>query len=110
MAPFGVVWLALTQEATKYHRAILKETRRELDTIMRSKRELVTTLMGEDDAAKRFAAFLGFHVAHDGLGERATSSQERRRFVRYISENPELRIPVGGTFVIGVGYHADHGE
>lgn len=64
VASSGYCWLALSQEGTKYPIEVAKETRRQFADIMQTKREIVTTLLPEDTAAIRFAAFLGFEQAH----------------------------------------------
>lgn len=104
-SPFGFVWIAVTDEAKRYPLAIVKEAKRVLDEGMRTKHELATTIIGGDETAKRFAVFLGFHVAHGGPGQQAYSRFGRRDLVRYLDSEPEVRIPVGNGFAIAMGYH-----
>jgi hypothetical protein len=109
LSPFGFIWLALTEEATAYPVAIVKEARRQLESIMATKRELVTTLLPGDEAAKRLAIFLGFHISHGGLGERAYSRAGRRTLAHYVEAESECHVPLGrGAYAIAMGYHEAH--
>lgn len=56
----GYIWLALTQEATKYPVAVFKEAKTQLREILQVKRKLVTTTYCDDATATRFAERLGF--------------------------------------------------
>lgn len=103
----GYVWLALSKKATHYPVALLKEAKRQLAEVMRTKRELATTIIPTDEAALRLAVFLGFHVAHEGRGQPAFSRFSRRDLAAFICENPDLRIPVGRSYVTPMGYHAE---
>lgn len=106
IASTGYAWLALTEEATLHRVALLKEVMRQLAQIMVSKRELATTVLGGDPAARRLAIFLGFHVDDEGPGSPAYTRLGRRALGRHIDAEPDLRIPVGEGYVIGMGYHA----
>jgi hypothetical protein len=106
ISPFGFVWLAITEEgARRYPIALAREARRQLDLIMRTKVELATTIIGGDEAAKRLAVFLGFHVSHDGPGSPAFTRLERKDLSRHLDSNPALRIPIGGGYAISMGVH-----
>jgi hypothetical protein len=107
ISPGGFIWLALSEQAKKYPIALVKEARRQLDEIMVTKVELATTIIGGDDAAKRLAVFLGFHVADIGPGMTARSRFGRRDLSRYLDSDPELRIPLGGSYAIRMAYHAE---
>lgn len=106
LASTGYIWLAMTAEAAKHPVAIAREARRQLDQISTMKIELATTLLSDDDAARRFAIFLGFHVGHDGPGRQATSRAGRRVLNRYLDECDQ-RVPVGRATAIAVGYHRE---
>lgn len=101
----GVIWLAMTDEMRKYPVAVVKEARRQLEEIMIIKRELATTLIPGDEAAKRLAIFLGFHVAHEGPGQPALSRASRRLLGRYVDVCEDRHIKIGSGFVIAMGYH-----
>lgn len=58
----GYIWLALTEEATRYPKMIVKEARNQLNEIMSVKRRLLTTLVDADPTSRRFAEYLGFHA------------------------------------------------
>ena len=107
LATAGYVWVALSQEATKYPLSITKEAKRQLAIIMNTRRELITTVMGGDDDALRFAVFLGFHVSQGDGGDEAFSKEGRVRLTNYIKNNADLRIPVHDGFVIRMGYHPE---
>lgn len=110
MAATGFIWLLLSQNATRYPIAIIKEARKQLDEIMKVKRELATTILGGDEAAKRLAIFLGFHVSHEGSGQEAHSRFGRRDLARHVTANTDLRITVGNGYAIPMGFHHDHHE
>lgn len=63
----GFIWLALTAQATRYPLEIVKEARRQIDHILETKRDLVTSLIPGDRTAIRFATFLGFEIAHTSM-------------------------------------------
>lgn len=100
----GFIWLALTDEATKYSKEIVREARRQLDAIMLTKTELATTIVDGDDAAMRFAMFMGFCVGLDWMGGPAASLHGRRRMARYIRQTPEIRQPYGQGMAYSMGY------
>ena len=58
----GYVWLALSQEATRYPKAMVREARLQLDELMQTRRRLETSIVEGDVAAMRFAQHLGFRV------------------------------------------------
>jgi hypothetical protein len=60
MAPEGIVWLALSSEATKYPKQILKESRKVLRFVMTIKNRLLAAPFANDPASVRFAEHLGF--------------------------------------------------
>jgi hypothetical protein len=101
----GFLWFAMTDEATRYPIAVIKEAKRFLDEAMLTKRELATTILGSDEAAKRLAVFLGFHVSHEGLGAPALSRASRRTLSMFLETNPDVRVPIGNGYAIAMGYH-----
>jgi hypothetical protein len=56
----GFVWIAFSEEATKYPIEIVREARKQLRGIMSHRHELVTSLVLSDITSVRFAKFLGF--------------------------------------------------
>lgn len=98
MSPIGVVWVALSEEAMKYPIAIVKEARKQLDEIMLMQAELTTSVSYNDEAAQRFAVFLGFGAG----GEAAFSRAGRRNLVDYMNSEPSLRILAGSHWQIAV--------
>jgi hypothetical protein len=107
MAAWGFLWLALTERARRYPVAIVKEAKRQLAEIMVVKRELATTILDNDAAARRLAIFLGFHVADEGRGAPARSRFARRDLSRFLDTEPAARMPIGNGYVIAMGYHHD---
>jgi hypothetical protein len=106
LSPFGFAWVVLSEEATRHPVALLRETMRQLDNVMTTKTELVTTIIGGDAAAKRFAIFLGFHCEDEGMGSPAYSKFSRRNLANYLEMSPDIRVPVGNGYYIQMGYHA----
>lgn len=81
LSPEGYVWLAFSDAATRHKVEMVKEARRQLAEIGETRHRLVTTILAGDDAAKRFAVFLGF-VPDDGMHDRAASRFGRREVLR----------------------------
>ena len=96
------VWLVMSDEIAAFPRAIVREAKAQLASIMNGYDEVATTVLPDDDAAIRFALYLGFHDRHDDQAERLP----RKAMERVIRENPRYRIPVGDSYVIELGYHA----
>lgn len=101
----GFLWLAISERARKYPVAIVKEARKQLAEVMEIKRELATTILNGDAAARRLAIYLGFHVADEGPGAIAHSRFARRDLSRHLDVDPDIRIPIGDGFAIAMGYH-----
>lgn len=60
LASDGMVWLVVAQHIIKHRRKIVEVARAELALMARGKVSLGTTVIPEDETARRFAAFLGF--------------------------------------------------
>lgn len=60
----GVIWLALTDEATKHPVQVARGAMRFIEEVMRVKRTLSTTLLADDRHGMLLLYFLGFHVEH----------------------------------------------
>lgn len=103
----GRVWLALSDEARNYPIEVIKEARRQLAEIMRTKHELATTVLPEDAAAIRLACFLGFHCAQEGRGQVALSKFSRRDLATYVSETPDIRVPLGKSYGMVMAYRGE---
>lgn len=100
LSPHGFVWLALSQDVIRFPLEIIRESRRQLGEIMKTKTELATTILANDAVALRFCAFLGFHSNHDAEGR--TWRQQLREF-----QEKTPRIPVEKGFAIAVGFHRE---
>lgn len=110
LSPVGFVWLTLTNEAAGHPMLVLREARRQLDEIMATKSELITTVLRDDQAALRLCAFMGFHVGHDGAGSPAHSKWGRRTLMEHVRTNPDLRKPAGNSYVVPMGFHVEQAE
>jgi hypothetical protein len=72
VSPYGFLWLALAEHATKYPVAVVKECARQFRDVLTIKRHVITTLLPDDRSAWRFADFFDFDVSapipyRDGL-------------------------------------------
>jgi hypothetical protein len=105
LSTVGYIWLVLSQRALDHPVAVVREARRQLDDIMATRHELAAVIIPQDKAALRFAIFLGFHVADQGLGSPASTRMERVALRRYLEAAEELRITMADRQVIPVGYH-----
>lgn len=106
MSPFGFVWLTLTNEGARHPITVLRHARRELDEMMKTRRELTTTVLQDDQAALRLCAFLGFHVEDHGPGAPAYSKIGRKSLMEYVRNNADLRMPAGKSYLVPMGFHA----
>lgn len=73
----GMIWLALSELATKYPVACVKEAKKQLAEIMATRHEITTLLLEGDEAARRFALALGF-VPNGKAGEHSLMGIKRR--------------------------------
>lgn len=106
MGSTGLIWMALSERAMRYPVAIVRTAREQLEAISVTKTELYTTVISDDPAAQRLAVFLGFQAA-DGGGGMAYSRDGRRTLLRYINDEPGLRVPVGRGYQIGMIRYAE---
>ncbi len=107
LSPAGFVWIALSERATRYPVAIVKEAKRQLAELMRTRLELTTTIICGDEAAKRLVVHLGFHVADEGQGAAAETRYGRKRLTAFI-DHEAPRIAFGGGAAVRVSYHAPY--
>lgn len=100
MSNVASVWLVIAEDIVNLPLTIVREARAELAHVMENYHELTTTVLPDDAAAVRFALYLGFQ----GFGE-----DDAPRKVRYedLMSDPRHRIPVGDSYVIGLGYRAE---
>jgi hypothetical protein len=61
----GIIWLALSDQATKYPRAVVREAKAQIAEIMQTKSALFSTVAIHDKTALKFASFLGFEIDHN---------------------------------------------
>ena len=99
LASTAYVWLVMSDEIGRIPRLVVQTAREELAEMMEVYEEIATTVLPDDEAAIRFALYLGFH---DDDEEEPGSHKVRAQRLR---ENPRHRIPVGDGYVIALGYH-----
>lgn len=107
LAAEGFVWLALSNAAMKYPIAIAKEARQQLDEIMETKRELVTTILDGDESSKRFAAFLGLFPADAYPYSPQVMSRYGRKQILEAFKQTESRIAFGRGVSTVVSYRLE---
>lgn len=108
LSGLGYVWLVLAQDASRHPKAIVREARRQLRLIMKTRTEIATTILPDDDGAQRLAIFLGFHVSHGDDGAPARTRAQRIGLRRLLKDRKSLHIPLGlgcDRFAIPMGYH-----
>lgn len=101
----AAVWLVLSEAVTSMPVAIVREARAELARVMETKREVAITVLPDDEAAIRFAVFLGFHDRDNDDGHRS-----RKELCADIVKDPQHRVPIGDSYVIALGYHPSFGH
>ena len=105
LSSYGIVWLAFTNAATKYPKAMIKEARRQIQLIMQTKHLLISSILDGDDASERFAIFLGFVPASDvDHILPAETRYGRVEVARQLKEIDEVRVPLGTGYVKLMAY------
>lgn len=104
----GYVWLALSQKAMQYPLTVIKQARQQLAAVMQTKRTLITSILDGDDAAKRFAIFLGFVPADLDDAISAFSRLGRRDMLRRLETNEDARISMGSGSAVVMRYKAEN--
>lgn len=103
----GFVWLALSDRAARFPHAIMREARRQLDELMATKRLLVTSILDDDLAAKRFAIFLGFTLAAEQHAQPAASRAGRRILAQRAAAEPDSRVELGKGSAVAFAYRGE---
>jgi hypothetical protein len=67
LCPVGLAWLVVTEGATRFPCALVKEVKRQLDIARRIHPMIVAPIVTTDARSIAFAAFLGFDIAHSYL-------------------------------------------
>jgi hypothetical protein len=98
----GLLWLAMSQYAVKFPMAVLRHARREIDHLAKTKTELVTTLLPDDEPAYRLAIFLGFEAPDGFGGGRARDRHARGPLMGYLRSNPDFLVSAGVGHQVGV--------
>lgn len=109
LSPAVFVWFALSERATRYPVRIVKIARAQMAEVMRDRLECHTTIIDGDEAAKRLAVFLGWHVADAGPGAAAATRYGRKTLTDFIDHEPSLRIPFGRGHAIRMAFHPAEG-
>jgi hypothetical protein len=105
LATHGVAWLVLAEEFRNYPVTVVRHALRLLKQEMRTRSELAATILLDDDAALRFAVYLGFHISHDGDGAPAANRSSRARLAHYAKSKRDVHIQCGPISVIPMGVH-----
>jgi|GEM_PF-2178061 len=105
MEPSGQVWLALSHRALRYPVHLVREARRQLAEIMTIKHEIFTLALGTDEAALRFALFLGFLPIGSPL--RSSDTRAGRRMLLRFMDTPDQRMVVGDGFGVALRYRRE---
>ncbi len=100
MSECAYVWLVMSDGIANVPRTIIREAKAELSEIMANYSDVATTVLPEDDAAVRFALYLGFA---DRAGE--FRNMPRKDLERELRDNPRHRVPIGDQYVLGLSYH-----
>jgi hypothetical protein len=100
ISPFGFVWMAMTEKATFYPMRVARTFYREVERMATNKHQLESTILGGDEAAMRFSAFLGFRCE----GFVGAMGGGRKRLSKYMVDTPDIRIPAGHGYVVPVAY------
>lgn len=103
----GYVWLALSARAARFPLALLRIVRAQLDLVMQTRSVLVTTVLDGDEAAKRFAIFLGFVPAGDEMAQPAASRAGRRVLGARLAQDPDTRVALGSGAAIALAYRSE---
>ena len=101
LAGGGTVWLAFSKLATRYPKAMAIEAKRQIEILSEHKRELSIAILPDDPASLRFALYLGFSC------ENLPGSWGRRWNLRQIERNPDVRKPIGNSYVIPMVYRQE---
>lgn len=96
------VWLVLSEAVTKMPVSVVKEARAELARVMETNSEVAITVLPDDEAAVRFAVYLGFHDRENDDGQFS-----RKALCEAIIADPKYRIPIGDSYVVALGYHPE---
>lgn len=103
----GYVWLALSARAARYPLALMHRVREQLDLVMQTRSVLVTTVLDGDEAAKRFAVFLGFVPAGDEAAQPAASRAGRRVLAARLERDPDTRVAIGSGAAVALAYRSE---
>ncbi len=103
----GMVWLAMSQYAVKFPMTALRLAKREIDHLAKTKTELLTTLLPDDEPAHRLALFLGFEALDSFGGGRARCRRTRSTLMRHLRTNPDFLVNAGTAKQIGVVWHRE---
>lgn len=102
------LWLVLSQYALRFPVTILRQAKKEIEYLARTKTMLVTTVIPDDAAAQRLVAFLGFEAPDGFGGGPARTRSARGNLIRYLMRNPDLMIPAGSAQQIGVIWRREY--
>ncbi len=70
ISPTGMVWLAVSELATRFPVAMTREATHHMRLIMSTRLEVSAVTVWGDERANRFAEYLGFELERDFAGDR----------------------------------------
>jgi hypothetical protein len=100
LSDFALVWLAMSNDVTRFPKAIVAEAKLQIGEMGKDYAELATTVLPDDRQSIAFAAFLGFHDRHD-----EGRKMSRKMIEADLRDNPRHRVAIGDKYVIALGWH-----
>jgi hypothetical protein len=98
------VWIVFAADIGTHLRPLIRAARAELAAAAEG-RELLTGIDIADPAALRLAAFMGFHIAHDGPGATASNRPERQALIDAARASEDRRLIIGESQFVLMGFH-----
>lgn len=103
-ASTGCVWVAFTDQAARWRREIVRESRRQLAIIMSTRQHIDSAVLVDDPVSWRFAQALGFFLKHPSGDE---VFAQKRALESILAERPGFRVPLpggGAGVIVGFGH------
>ncbi len=81
----GYIWLAVSQSAMRHPVAMVREAKRQIESLMLTRHELVTNIVPEDSHSLKFAMYLGFELVHNSKVKIGSGHVIAMRYARQIA-------------------------
>jgi hypothetical protein len=91
----ALVWMAVSNEATRYPIALVRDSRAALSDMAILKHHLFCSILDADVTSQRFAIFLGFVPATAKRMDAAFSKIWRKELFRRLHDSDEIVMPAG---------------